>query len=111
MADIYTNEILTIGADQCSDCHGGLFGERKQRDIHAVELCRRGYSQNACCTSCPSKGLGNAPKRWLVNASLVAVSEQFSVFGRAFVNPIKNQTSEDTRWHVETNTRPIGSGN
>lgn len=38
MASIYTNAILTIGGDQFSDCHGGIFEERMDRDTEALAV-------------------------------------------------------------------------
>ncbi|KAK0742553.1 heterokaryon incompatibility protein-domain-containing protein [Apiosordaria backusii] len=48
MADIYTNAILTISADQALDCHGGIFGMREKREIDAISL---ELSSLSCCSS------------------------------------------------------------
>lgn len=54
MASIYTNVIPTIGADQFSDCYGGIFGERMDRDTEALAvqlpLTTQCSSDCQCCT-------------------------------------------------------------
>ena len=49
MADTYTNAVVTIAADQSTDCHGGILAERP---VEEVDLLPIHLSSTCHCTSC-----------------------------------------------------------
>ncbi|KAK3367587.1 heterokaryon incompatibility protein-domain-containing protein [Podospora didyma] len=38
MVDTYTNAVVTIAADQSTDCHGGMFAERAASEVEALPI-------------------------------------------------------------------------